>query len=765
MKTVQTKKSIMFLLLLIAFWGMLAWPWLSGQVTIPYDGKIFHLPVTAIVMDEISKGIFPSWNPFLAGGSPLLSDPQTLIYSPLYMILMGTGDYYSNHWFDIIQFLHVLFAGIGIFLFCRAQNLPAPAGVAAALVFMFGGVMASRMQHLAIIAAFCYTPWALLSLHLLLNQRRLIWIGVTAICVFLATVHFVQVSFLFCLLVVFYVLMDIASTEGVRARLEKLKYGLAAGAVSLLVIAGPALLVLQHIALSTRTHISFETVSSAFVIHPTTLLTLIAPNALGSLSHGHYKGIGDATEQYLYFGVFTAALVFCALLFALRKLHGKILFWAFVALLSLLYAMGKWTPIFKLFYDFIPGVALYRRPTDATFILVFSVAMILAYFLGPLTAYSELLKNKAFYRVAVVLPMLIIIPLILFVQCNSTGAKYFDCITYCYFILFLALVISLPVMAHHYPKFIASTMFSVIVLFAVAGDILLHNINIPMNAANWPGYALLERGKEGEIPVVEWLSSTIETNINELTPVRIESELPQNWSNPLGAMGFEAINSYNPLQLERYHNIVGIHDSGVGRRQTPLLPNRHAPIFNLLGVRYILAISGSMELDEQAFPAVHRSMIDGLAIEVRENPRAFPRVFSVTELIYEPDTDKIIKEGLHYQVDFSQQAVVEQASIDGIPLATRTPTRICEEPAVGSDKIMTYLPNRLVIESVSSCHRMLLLNNVWHQGWQATVNQEKRPLLRTNFLFQGVFLQPGRSLVELKFEALRFLNAGNVLRR
>ena len=36
--------------------------------------------------------------------------------------------------------------------------------------------------------------------------------------------------------------------------------------------------------------------------------------------------------------------------------------------LTLLYALGKYTPVFHLIYDFVPGVTLYRRPADATFV-------------------------------------------------------------------------------------------------------------------------------------------------------------------------------------------------------------------------------------------------------------------------------------------------------------------------------------------------------------------------------------------------------------
>ena len=45
----------------------------------------------------------------------------------------------------------------------------------------------------------------------------------------------------------------------------------------------------------------------------------------------------------------------------------------------LLYVLGGYTPAFHLMYDLLPAVARYRRPADATFILVALVAVMAGY--------------------------------------------------------------------------------------------------------------------------------------------------------------------------------------------------------------------------------------------------------------------------------------------------------------------------------------------------------------------------------------------------
>src|SRR5260370_7153621 len=47
----------------------------------------------------------------------------------------------------------------------------------------------------------------------------------------------------------------------------------------------------------------------------------------------------------------------------------------------LLYALGWYTPVFRLMYDVLPGVDLFRRPADATFILGLLIAVLAGYLL------------------------------------------------------------------------------------------------------------------------------------------------------------------------------------------------------------------------------------------------------------------------------------------------------------------------------------------------------------------------------------------------
>src|SRR2546423_888887 len=57
----------------------------------------------------------------------------------------------------------------------------------------------------------------------------------------------------------------------------------------------------------------------------------------------------------------------------------EIRFFSIVALFAAFYAFGRYTPAFHVMYELMPGVKLFRRPADATFVLGAVIAIIAGY--------------------------------------------------------------------------------------------------------------------------------------------------------------------------------------------------------------------------------------------------------------------------------------------------------------------------------------------------------------------------------------------------
>src|ERR1700720_3389826 len=75
---------------LIAFL-ILAWPWLSGVVTIPWDAKAQFQPELQFLARSFHQGQSPFWTPNVFAGWPQIADPQSLIFSPLHVLLAAVA--------------------------------------------------------------------------------------------------------------------------------------------------------------------------------------------------------------------------------------------------------------------------------------------------------------------------------------------------------------------------------------------------------------------------------------------------------------------------------------------------------------------------------------------------------------------------------------------------------------------------------------------------------------------------------------------------
>src|SRR3954447_1411350 len=64
-----------------------AFPWLSGAVTIPWDAKAQFQPQLQFLAASLARGEAPWWTPHVFAGFPQIADPQSLIFSPLHFLL------------------------------------------------------------------------------------------------------------------------------------------------------------------------------------------------------------------------------------------------------------------------------------------------------------------------------------------------------------------------------------------------------------------------------------------------------------------------------------------------------------------------------------------------------------------------------------------------------------------------------------------------------------------------------------------------------
>ena len=148
-----------------------AFPWLSGRVTIPWDAKAHFHPQFVFLAHALHNGQSPFWTPNIYAGWPQIADPQSLIFSPLHVIVALFDPNPGFRASDAVVFAHIFLGGLGVILIFRERGWHVGGALVAALAFSFGGANASRIQHVGQVESLCWLPLALLFLMRALERR------------------------------------------------------------------------------------------------------------------------------------------------------------------------------------------------------------------------------------------------------------------------------------------------------------------------------------------------------------------------------------------------------------------------------------------------------------------------------------------------------------------------------------------------------------------------------------------------------------------
>ncbi len=216
------------------------------------------------------------------------------------------------------------------------------------------------------------------------------------------------------------------------------------------------------------------------------------------------------------------------------------------------------------------------------------------------------------------------------------------------------------------------------------------------------------------------------------------SRLP--WPNAALSHGLESTLGYNPVRLAGVTEALGAGDTvGLPDQRTfsPLFPSYRSPLANLLGLRFIATGVPIEQIDKtlksDALPLVVRTP-EGY---IYENPQALPRVMFAPHA-QKADFADILKTGVWPRTDFSDTVLIEADPLPG--------TR-----ASGTVRIISYTNTRIELEADSPQGGYVVLNDIWHPWWFATLDGTETALLRANVIFRSVSVPPGRHSIVFEF--------------
>jgi len=741
-------------LILVAAWAVICWPWLVGGLVIPWDAKNHFYPQLRFLAAALADGQSPAWAPYVYAGHPQLADPQSLVFSPIMVALALVDPAPSFGRIDAAELAALLPGGIGFLLIFKHRRWRLEGGLVAALAFMFGGVAATRLQHLGMIVSYGLLPLALWLLMRALDRRSpldAIAFGVAAAAMAAGRDH---VAFLGCATLAGYFVLDWLGTPGrlayLRSRMVVLAVAAGTGAA---VLSVPLLLTAEMAAMSNRAVIEFANAAPGSLT-PWALFTALIPDFFGTLggtddywgpgafAWGAFDNQTDRAINYLYAGALPVLLLAWHGIAGRRLGSREIRFFAAVFGVALIYALGHYTPIFRVLFE-LPGVSLYRRPADAVFLSGFALAAMGGYLVHRLLADGPPQISRAAAAGVALFAVALVAAGLIFAASHERLATAARASVWA--LGFLALAAGAVMLARRWRRWPLAAAFVLAAVMTL--DLARHNAGRPFNARDPAEYADIDPARPNP------LAAALRERLAAEAESRFRVELLGHggpWQNAALIHRLDGTLGYNPLRWADYEKATGAGEgSHMARRAfTPLFPGYRSAMADLLGIRY-LALGASIEtIDPQAKPGDFELIARIGKAHVYANPRALPRARFAGEIAL-ADTARLIETGA-WPADPRRVAVLERRppewrDADG-------DTRAGD--AAATVRIESYRNDAIVVAVAAARPGMLVLHDMFHPAWRASLDGAPAAVYRANVLFRAVYVPAGRHTVRFTYHPI-----------
>lgn len=363
--------------ILVMIFLVLAVFWRASLGGIFYFGDIFrlHYPLRSVYAAELARLSLPLWTPHVFAGYPLLAEgelgalyPPNLILHALLPVPIALNIFILGHF---------IWAAIGAYAFARRLKLWRAAALCSGLVYALGGFLVAHLNHINIVACASWLPWIFLVTDRLIagDTSRQPAFDAALIALFMGLEFLAghpQIALLTFLAVMAYALY-LAWTFRRQGRtliffVLSVVLGIALAAAQLL----PTYELTQFSVRSGGLDPSFFT---SFSLHPLYLVSLLSPFILGN----PYPN--TSVELVGYVGWLPLLLALLAPFIAQARLgiaarpFRPARFFAVLAIVGLLFALGRWNPFYLALLR-LPVFSLFRAPARYLYLFAFSAAML-----------------------------------------------------------------------------------------------------------------------------------------------------------------------------------------------------------------------------------------------------------------------------------------------------------------------------------------------------------------------------------------------------
>jgi hypothetical protein len=764
-------------------WLALSRPWLSGRVTIPWDAKAHFYPQLQFLAQSIHRGETPWWAPFVFAGHPQVADPQSLIFSLPHLLLALVSPDPGFRAADGIVLGMLGLGGAAVILLFRDRGWHPVGAVVAALAFAFGASAAWRIQHVGQVVSLSWLPIALWLLTRAVDRGSgLAGLG-AGVAAALMALGRDQVAYLGLWVLIGAMAWSWLAAprprNAVRRSLRPLLLGAVAG---VLVVAIPIGLTVLLSGISNRLAIDLVGAGQGS-LHPALLLTAFVPNLFGA--DGPFLDYwGPPSPRWgpvdLYFArnmgvLYIGALPIAAL--AVGAMRGvlwarEVRFFTIAAVAMLLYGLGRYTPAFGLLFWHIPGVDLFRRPGDATFLIGALGAILSGYVLHRWWT-GTLPAQTAWHRAGEVLTTFGVFGGAMALAWHKGTldlAGNAVVTSFAWFWAAVMLFMADPTRLRRLPALVTAATAALPAFVAL--DLAWNNG--PNESTALPPAMFEVLRQDSRDPLL----AALKERLPEGALDRVElTGLDFHWPNASLVHRLHNTLGYNPVRLALYSAATGAEDHVAlpdQRKFSPLFPSYRSTLVDLLGLRFVATGVPVEKIAPKLEPDGLKLLGTYPGAYLYENPHALPRALFAAYAA-PADFDTMQESGTWPAMDLRTTVLLDRhdpawSGPEGSPrrkpppppagtirrsdtgvLRVEAPPRA--EPE-GTARIAAYGNTEVVIEADSPAGGHVVLNDPYHPWWFATVDEAEAPVLRANVLFRAVPVPPGRHTVRFAFRPL-----------
>jgi hypothetical protein len=723
---------------------------LNGRyIFVTGDLGYYFIPPRYLWVNNIKSFELPFWNPHNYSGIPLMATLQPGVFYPPHILYLFFPFNIVWNWLII---LHFALAGISMFYLMRQLKTSKEGAFVSGIIFMLSGYLFANHSQIPYLFAIAWSPLIVLYCFKYIISIRPKHLVITS-C--LLTIQFFagapEITFLtFFLLSSFIFFPHILGEPTISIPL-RIKAFLLCLILFFLLSSVQLLPFYELKMLSIRgSGLSYQEATAWSFGWSDLLQFFLAGPSVYYLNEKSYW-LKQSYLSTLYLGIIP---FFLSTLYFASNSKKRIIFFVLI-LISLVLALGKFTPIYKLFYN-IPILNSIRYPVKFLFLFFFVIAISAGFGFDRLKGLFKDNNNIQNITIYLFLLFSLISSMLFFFIIVSPENAYRlidsfksylpniedSSLNFFYikrFLIFSSLF-GFVLLLYLYSK--GKVIFLWIIAILLITDLFFINFN-GYRKVSWSFYSDKSRVKEYEFlksdnPPGRYFMTPQTFKAFFITYIENRIAFPFHYAS---IFGLYTVAGHEVLELKNYRIFRGLLES-------PQSAKHANKLLDIAGVRYIIS---SESLDEKSLKELDLSFLKNGEIGNKKiyfyEYRSFPGKFQVFHKVhYLSNEDEIIKNLYYQNHDLRKELFV---------LSKENKTETYKEGDINI-KTLSYRPNTFAIQSRTDNDAFLYITDSFYPGWNAYIDGKKTDIYRANLTFRAIKLPKGNHTIVFDYRPISF---------